>query len=137
MLDTWEVQSGKVNTFKCEFERWEYNPAFGPGPDIPLNKNKGELSFRNPTKAASRSRKSNVDSEPPRRQASTPTQPAKGDWVQQPDAIGEHWVCDGKSVFEYRHDEKQLVERPIPPQLQGKAIVDGPLPFLFGARPRS
>ena len=62
-----------------------------------------------------------------------PPQPAKGDWVKQTDAIGEHWVCDGKSVFEYRHDQKQLVERPIPPQLQGKAIVDGPLPFLFGA----
>ena len=42
-------------------------------------------------------------------------------------------MCDGKSVFEYRHDQKQLVERPIPPQLQGQAIVDGPLPFLFGA----
>jgi TIGR03009 family protein len=42
-------------------------------------------------------------------------------------------VCDGKSVFEYRHDQKQLVERPIPEQLQGKAIMDGPLPFLFGA----
>ena len=36
-------------------------------------------------------------------------------------------------MFEYRHDQKQLVERPIPPQLQGQAIVDGPLPFLFGA----
>jgi TIGR03009 family protein len=58
---------------------------------------------------------------------------AQGDWVKQPDAVGEHWVCDGKSVFEYRHKEKQLVERPIPSHLQGQAIADGPLPFLFGA----
>jgi hypothetical protein len=36
-------------------------------------------------------------------------------------------------VFEYRHDQKHLVERPIPPELRGKAIADGPLPFLFGA----
>ena len=49
------------------------------------------------------------------------------------DAIGEHWVCDGQNVYEYRHDQKQLVVRPIPPAMQGKAIVDGPLPFLFGA----
>src|SRR5690606_37857906 len=47
--------------------------------------------------------------------------------------VGEHWVCDGKSVFEYRHEQKQLVERPIPPSMQGQAIMDGPLPFLFGA----
>jgi TIGR03009 family protein len=57
----------------------------------------------------------------------------QGDWVLQKDAISEHWVCDGKSVFEYRQDQKQLVERPIPVQMQGQAIVDGPLPFLFGA----
>ena len=36
-------------------------------------------------------------------------------------------------MFEYRHDQKQLVERPIPKEMQGQAIVDGPLPFLFGA----
>ena len=38
-----------------------------------------------------------------------------------------------KVVYQYRPDLKQLVEHPIPPQLQGQAIVDGPLPFLFGA----
>ena len=26
-----------------------------------------------------------------------------------------------------------MVEHPLPPSLQGKAIADGPLPFLFGA----
>ena len=36
-------------------------------------------------------------------------------------------------VYEYRTDQKQLVERPIPKEMQGKSIVDGPLPFLFGA----
>ena len=51
----------------------------------------------------------------------------------QTNAIGEHWVCDGENVYEYRHDQKQLVVRPIPPAMQGQAIVDGPLPFLFGA----
>ena len=57
----------------------------------------------------------------------------QGNWVKQPNAIGDHWVCDGKSVYQYRPDLKQLVEHPIPPQMQGQAIVDGPLPFLFGA----
>jgi TIGR03009 family protein len=46
----------------------------------------------------------------------------------------EHWVCDGKSVFVYDPTKKQLLEHQLPPELQGKSISDGPLPFLFGAK---
>ncbi|MBX7166269.1 MAG: TIGR03009 domain-containing protein, partial [Pirellulales bacterium] len=46
---------------------------------------------------------------------------------------GEHWICDGQSVFEFDAQQKQVIERQLPPELQGKAIVDGPLPFLFNA----
>jgi TIGR03009 family protein len=133
LLDLWEAQSGKVNTFRCSFERWEYNPTFGPGPDIPLNKDKGELSFQKPDKGSFQITEINRWQTEPVPAGQQPQQPAKGDWKPQKDAIGEHWVCDGKSVFEYRQVDKQLVERPIPAELQGKAIVDGPLPFLFGA----
>lgn len=47
---------------------------------------------------------------------------------------GEHWICDGISIYEYNHQQKLVVERRLPKQLQGKAIVDGPLPFIFGAK---
>jgi TIGR03009 family protein len=133
VLNTWQKESGKINTFKCAFERWEYDVAFGPHRDIPLNKNKGELSFGKPDKGSFQISEINTWQAKP----APPGQPTpgqiQGDWVPQPNAVGEHWVCDGKSVFELRHDKKQLVERPIPQQLQGQAIVDGPLPFLFGA----
>src|SRR5690606_18964006 len=63
-----------------------------------------------------------------------PLQPgAKPNFVNQPEQKFEHWVCDGNSVFEFRHIEKQLVETQLPPAMRGKAIADGPLPFLFGA----
>jgi len=133
VLDAWELESGKIITFRCAFERWEYNAAFGPGPDIPLNKDKGELSYQKPDKGSfqiTEIRKWQAEPTPPGEQ--TPAV-VKGDWIGQPDAIGEHWVCDGQAIYEYRHDQKQLVERPIPPEMQGKAIVDGPLPFLFVA----
>lgn len=133
VLNTWQAQSAKIDTFKCPFERWEYNVAFGPGQDVPLNKDKGELSFKKPDKGSfqiTEVKRWQAQPVPPGQQ---PPVQVQGDWIVQKDAIGEHWVCDGKSVFEYRHDQKQLVERPIPPHLQGKAIVDGPLPFLFGA----
>jgi TIGR03009 family protein len=133
VLMAWQQQSAKVNTFKCDFQRWEYNLVFGPSRDIPLNKNKGELSFGRPDKGSFRITEINTWKETP----APPGQPAPaekiGTWAPQPNAIGEHWVCDGKSVFEYRHDQKHLVERRIPQHLQGQAIVDGPLPFLFGA----
>ena len=133
VLDAWQVESAKINTFKCSFERWEYNVAFGPGQNIPLNKDKGEVSYQRPDKGSFQITEINVFQAPPIPPGEQPPAQPQAAWVKQPNAIGEHWVCDGKSVFEYRHDQKQLVERPIPPQLQGQAIADGPLPFLFGA----
>ena len=121
VLSSWQNESAKVTIFQCPFERWEYNQAFGPGNGIPLNKNKGDLSYQKPDKGSFQVTEVRTWDQ------------ATGDWVLQKDAIGEHWVCDGKSVYEYRHNQKQLVVRPIPPAMQGKAIVDGPLPFLFGA----
>lgn len=45
----------------------------------------------------------------------------------------EHWMCDGKAIYEFNQEKKELIERILPPELQGKAISDGPVPFLFGA----
>jgi TIGR03009 family protein len=133
VLETWQKESGKITTFQCAFERWEYNVAFGPAPNIPLNKDRGELSFGKPDKGSFRITEIKVWQAAPQPPGQPPAAVVQGDWVRDPNAIGEHWVCDGKSVFEYRHQQKQLVERPIPQQLQGQAIADGPLPFLFGA----
>jgi TIGR03009 family protein len=135
VLHTWKQQSGQVTTFKCTFERLEYDVAFGPARDIPLNKNKGELSFGKPDKGSFRITEINTWQAKPVAPGGPPPVHREGDWILQPNVVGEHWVCDGKSVFQYRHNQKQLVEHPIPPQLQGQAIADGPLPFLFGAEP--
>ena len=121
VLRSWQNESAKVSIFQCPFERWEYNKAFGPGNGIPLNKNKGDLSYQKPDKGSFQITEVRT------------WEQAAGDWALQKDAIGEHWVCDGQNVYEYRQNQKQLVVRPIPPAMQGRAIVDGPLPFLFGA----
>jgi TIGR03009 family protein len=132
VLGAWQAQSAAVNTFRCPFERLEYNPAFGPAANIPLFWNNGELSFNKPDKGSFQItivKKWQPAPAPP----GAPPDATKGTWAADPKAVGEHWVCDGENIYEYRHDQKQLVVRPIPPQMQGKAIVDGPLPFLFGA----
>jgi TIGR03009 family protein len=133
VLATWEQKSAAITTFKCPFQRWDYNTAFGPAANIPLNKDKGELSYHKPDKGSFQITEINKWQAQPVQPGEQPPAEVKGDWIKQPEAIGEHWVCDGAAVFEYRHDQKQLVERPIPKEMQGKAIVDGPLPFLFGA----
>ncbi len=138
VLNSWQQQSAKISTFSCSFQRWEYDVVFGPSAkdkEIPLYKNLGELSYNKPDKGSFEITETNKWQEEPTPPGQPPTAEKKGTWVKQADAIGDHWVCDGKSVYQYRPDlnPKQLVEHPIPPQLQGQAIADGPLPFLFGA----
>ena len=110
VLDTWKHHSGQITTFKCSFERLEYDVAFGPARDIPLNKNKGELSFGKPDKGSFRITEVKTWQATPVPPGGPPPAQIQGNWVVQPNAVGEHWVCDGKSIFEYRHDNKQLVE---------------------------
>jgi TIGR03009 family protein len=131
ILQMWETESAKVQTFNSEFERWEYDGVFGPGSDKPLIKCTGQLSFSKPDKG---SLKVETISRWTKTNPQDTAADAPGDWVAQPHEIGEHWVCDGKAVYEYNHRDKQLVVTPIPPQMQGAAIADGPLPFLFGAK---
>ncbi|MCA9240387.1 MAG: hypothetical protein KDA37_09315, partial [Planctomycetales bacterium] len=130
VLDLWERSSAQVQTFSCPFVRYTYD-AFSPAAHIASSIQEGEVSYQKPDKGSfkiSKVHRWQADPVPPGFQG-----PPKGKHVLDENAIGEHWVCDGKSVFEYKYDQKQLVERPIPPHLQGKSIVDGPLPFLFGA----
>ncbi|TWT88871.1 hypothetical protein Mal64_23590 [Pseudobythopirellula maris] len=121
VLDAWEKQSGQINTFQCPFERLVYDPVFGPGQETPNTVDDGRLSYQQPDKGS-------FEIQKVRR-----WDPTQKTHVEDSVAIGEHWVCDGKSIYEYKTQQKQLVERPIPPEMQGKSIVDGPLPFLFGA----
>ena len=105
VLNRWEQRSAGVKTFECEFTRFEYDGVFGD-PNKPRFIDKGELKYAAPDKGLFRVKA-------PRQQ---------------------HWICDGKSIFEYDFQKKQLIEHKLPPELQGKAIADGPLPFLFGAK---
>jgi TIGR03009 family protein len=125
ILKMWEESSTKIKTFDCKFERWEYDPVFGPGNDIPSIKSHGQLTYSKPDRG---SFKINDIYRYVRQEQNQP-----GEYVLQEHEVGEHWVCDGKAVYEYKHDKKQLVVQALPPQLRGTAIVDGPLPFLFGA----
>ncbi|MEX2118716.1 MAG: hypothetical protein WD847_03825 [Pirellulales bacterium] len=106
VLRAWEERSGRIKTLKCSFTLREYDLVFrnvDEGQSLaPKRQSEGRLSY---------------------------IAPDKGEY-EIPDE--EHWICDGKSIFEFSFDKRQLVERPLPPEMQGKAITNGPLPFVFG-----
>lgn len=130
ILVMWENASAKINTFDCRFERLEYDPVFGPGSTIPMTQSFGQLTYSKPDQGSFRikdirrwtKKESNQPSWEP------------GSHVLQKHEVGEHWVCDGKAVFEYNHRKQQLEVNPLPMEMRGNAIADGPLPFLFGAK---
>lgn len=129
ILQMWENESSKINTFNSRFELWEYDLVFGPGPEIPALKSVGQLTYSKPDKGSFKIEE--IRRYQPK-VANAP--PQESDWVLQDKEVGAHWVCDGKAVYEYKHEKKQLVVQPLPPDLQGNEIINGPLPFLFGAK---
>ena len=105
-----------MKTFDCRFKRWIYDTVFGR-PDQPKFVDLGVIRYAAPDKGMFR-----VD-----------TTEKGGREVAIEDARAEHWSRDGKSIIEYNHKKKQMIVHKLPPEMQGKAIADGPLPFLFGS----
>jgi TIGR03009 family protein len=110
VLAKWEEQSAGVKTFQCRFRRFEIDPVFGEGNQP--QEDEGEIRYAAPDKGLFH--------------------------VFQPEGVRqpreEYWICDGKSVFKYDYLKRQVLEHKLPPELHGKAITNGPLPFLFGAK---
>lgn len=122
VLQRWQQTSGQVKTFSAEFDLWEYNAVFPhpKNPQAPTAHSLGMIRYAQPDKGYYRITDTyNV-----------------ADWPQEPPPApvkdGEYWMCDGQAVYEFNHPKKQLIEHRLPPELQGKAISDGPLPFVFG-----
>ena len=125
LLAAWEARNAQVKTWSCEFYKWEYN-AFGPvgaGVDrLAFAESTGEIKYAMPDKGLFRVKES--------KQWNAQT----SRYEQRPGDTGEHWVCNGTSIYEFRHGDRQLRETRLPPELRGKAISEGPLPFVFGAK---
>lgn len=136
VLNAWEAQGDKVSTFNCKFTRFTYN-AFAPAANMHFREEAGEVSYQKPDKGSFKIEQTKqwvAAPVAPGQNAGAVKQAPKGEYQVMAEIVGDHWVCDGKSVFEYRHHQKQLVVQPIPADMQGEQIVNGPLPFLFGAK---
>jgi TIGR03009 family protein len=116
VLKQWEERNRKIETFDCQFKRWTYDVVFGL-PNKPKFIELGVIKYAAPDRGLFRLDKEEKD----------------GKEVAIDNARAEHWLCDGKSVFEYDPAKKQVIEHKLPPELRGKAIANSPLPFLFGS----
>jgi TIGR03009 family protein len=122
ILNTWELKSKEVKTFDSKFVCFEYDLTFAPvanpkAPPAPISKSQGILKYAMPDKGIYHILYTEKD----------------GKWEPTPPEQVVHWLCDGNSVFQYDYRQNKVIEHPLPPEMKGKAIADGPLPFLFGA----
>jgi TIGR03009 family protein len=116
VLNQWEQRNREVRKFDCKFKRWTYDAVFGR-PDQARFVEMGTIRYAAPDKGLFYLEAMERD----------------GKKVPIEDSRAEHWICDGKAVFEYSPVKKKVTEHRLPKELQGKAIANSPLPFLFGA----
>lgn len=102
VLNDWQRKSGEVKTLEATFTRWDYDPVFGD-PTKPKRAVNGKLRYSAPDKG----------------------------YYELEDG-SEKWICTGEAVFEFLPKLKEMREHPLPPEMRGKAIADGPMPFVFG-----
>ncbi len=141
LLKAWEAKSSAIKTFKCEFEVWDYDPAFGPSTTNSLNglraRGKGEIKYQAPDNGVYHEAQMweyEMPQDPDARPVAKMEEKELQKLYKPVKSPLAHWVCDGKSIFQYEPDKKVLREMKIAPELQGKEIVNGPLPFIFGAK---
>ena len=110
LLARWEQWNAGVKTFDCRFKRWTYDAVFGR-PDVPRFVELGTLRYAAPDKWLFQVDKSEKD----------------GKEVPIDDRRAEHWAFDGRSIIEYDHVKRQMIEHKLPANFQSKRLVDGPL----------
>ena len=131
-LQYWESSTSQIQRFRCKFNRWEYDPIFGP-PAHPQTGEmqaaaicSGEIKFEMPDKAmfdvvGKWTYRAGEEGKP-------------GEYADAGEAQLERWISDGRFTYEFDFAGKQLKKHELPPEMQGKTIADGPIPFIFGAK---
>jgi len=129
VLHYWEARSDKVKLFECKFQRWDHEGGFidAEGKHQPRTFAEGSIKYEQPDKGLYHV-ENLVAVMPPAKPGDKPQ------FVVQNAELGEHWICDGEKVYSFEANKKQVTVTPLPPDMRGKAIADGPLPFMFGAK---
>jgi TIGR03009 family protein len=124
LLVIWEQQSSKINRLRGTIFRYTYDSVY-----TVEKRAAGEFWYQSPDMGRIDFGPGNLTNPPPRPGPG----PNKTPYVVQAEKQ-QKWICTGKQVFVI-HDEDKLFDKvDIPVQQQGKNIINGPLPFLFGMK---
>ena len=119
----WQNHTEKIDHYRSDFERWQFDTVYGPRNTFKTYST-GKVRFADPDKGLFRVEKV-LTFQPA-------TAQTKATYKEIPGTHGENWVCDGTNIFEYDYLNQRLIQQVLPDALQGKNIINGPLPFLFG-----
>jgi TIGR03009 family protein len=125
ILAYWEKQTITIKTFQCEYRREEYDPVMGPA-KRPATVAIGTIKFAAPDKGLMEDTKVYG--------YALPEKEGDKEYRLLEGTFSQYWLCDGTSLFRKDFRNLTLVETQLPPELRGKAIAEGPLPFVFGAK---
>lgn len=123
-LRAWETQSAKVKTLHGTHNRFRYNSVFETEDQA-----EGHFYFEAPDKG-----RIDITAVPIEDGQVSKRKNAQGAPYSLTKAREEKWICTGKEVLMVDDKGKTYERFPIPPEMQGKNIIDSPLPFLFGMR---
>jgi TIGR03009 family protein len=121
VLGYWSQQTQAIERYRCDFQRWTYE-----GDAVHAKFAQGNIRFMKPDKGTFK-----VEEMYFNKGKDAGGKPMFGKVGGQ---FGEWWVCDGKILHEFDRTQKKVTRYHLPAEMQGVAIINSPLPFLFGVQ---
>lgn len=134
VLKQWERTSQRVNKLEGNHSRWVYDLVFNT-----VKRSAGVFYYESPDKGRIDIEEVDV------RQKTIPLRvdvkqdiillrrdPKNGKPFTVESDAPEIWISSGQRITQIHQTDKTATIWQIPPQKQGKHIMDGPLPFMFG-----
>ena len=136
ILQYWEKSTADIKRYACKFKRWQYNSTDNFVEQLAQQLKAdmraiattiaaGEVKYMAPDKGMFK-----VD----KLVTLTGQVEAKNrpEYKEFENKFGEWWLCDGEAVYEYDRSLQKCTIHELPKEMQGTAILDSPMPFVFG-----
>jgi len=124
VLQAWGRRSQSITRYGCTFKRWQYDPVFGPRNTFKTY-SEGVIKYAAPDKGVFRVEK-HLDGTAEAKPGDEPN------FVLRQDGL-EHWICDGRWLYELDSHQQRITQRELPAQVRAPAAATVGVPFLLGA----
>jgi TIGR03009 family protein len=121
LLAAWEQQSSGTKRLEAKFRRWHFDPISAPA-GTHATWAEGIIKYGAPDQGLFR-----VD----QLKFFSGIVEGKTTYKAVEGQFGEHWVCNGQELMEFDRSKEECRIQQLPPELQGKEILESPLPFVF------